>query len=43
MSAGARYHQTKEGGSYHTDSPHWKNVPDLVGLFCINQAKKRWN
>ena len=40
MSAGARYHQTKEGGSYHTDSPHWKNVPDLVGLFCINQAKK---
>ena len=40
MLSGARYHQTKEGGSYHTDSPHWENVPDLVGLFCINQAKK---
>ena len=40
MLSGARYHQTKEGGSYHTDSPHWENVPDLVSLFCINQAKK---
>ena len=40
MSSGGRYHQTKEGGSYHTDSPHWKDVPDVVGLFCVNQAKK---
>ena len=40
MMSGGRYHQTKEGGSYHTDSPHWSNVPDLVGLLCINQAKK---
>ena len=40
MSSGGRYHQTKEGGSYHTDSPHWKNVPDIIGLFCINKAKK---
>ena len=40
MTSGGRYHQTKEGGSYHTDSPHWTNVPDLVGMLCINQAKK---
>ena len=39
MKTGGRYHQTKEGGSYHTDSPHWKNVPDIIGLCCINPAK----
>ena len=40
MTSGGRYHQTKEGGSYHTDSPHWTKVPDLIGMLCINQAKK---
>ena len=40
MKTGGRYHQTKEGGSYHTDSPQWDNVPDFVGLLCINPAKK---
>jgi len=40
MASGGRYHQTKTGGSYHTDSPHWTNVPDLVGMLCINQAKE---
>ena len=40
MMSGGRYHQTKKGGSYHTDSPHWTNVPDLVGMLCINPAKK---
>jgi hypothetical protein len=40
MMSGGRYHQTKEGGSYHTDSPHWMNVPDLVGMLCIREAKK---
>ena len=40
MTSGGRYHQTKQGGSYHTDSPHWTNVPDLIGLLCINKAKK---
>ena len=39
MMSGGRYHQTREGGSYHTDSPHWTNVPDLVGMLCINEAK----
>ena len=39
MKTGGRYHQTKEGGSYHTDSPQWKNVPDIIGLCCINPAK----
>jgi len=41
MKTGGRYHQTKEGGSYHTDGSHiFQNPPDYVGLFCINPAKK---
>ena len=40
LKKGGRYHQTREGGSYHTDSPHWKMVPDYVGLYCINPAIK---
>ena len=40
MKTGGRYHETKEGGSHHTDSPQWKNVPDYLGLFCIHNAKK---
>tara|TARA_B100002049_G_scaffold233909_1_gene215389 strand:- start:55 stop:993 length:939 start_codon:yes stop_codon:yes gene_type:complete len=40
MKSGGRYHQTKEGGSYHTDSPQWKKVPDFIGMCCVNQAKK---
>ena len=40
MKTGGRYHQTKEGGSYHTDGSHiFQNPPDYVGLFCINPAK----
>ena len=40
IQSGGRYHQTKEGGSFHTDSPQWKEVPDFIGLYCINSAKK---
>ena len=40
MQSGGRYHQTKEGGSFHTDSPQWKEVPDFIGMYCINSAKK---
>ena len=40
MKTGGRYHQTKEGGSFHTDSPQWTRVPDFIGLCCINPAKK---
>ncbi len=40
MMSGGRYHQTKEGGSFHTDSPQWNKVPDFVGLCCVNPAKK---
>ena len=40
MKTGGRYHETKEGGSHHTDSPQWKNVPDYLGLFCVHSAKK---
>lgn len=39
MKGGGRYHQTKEGGSFHTDSPQWDRVPDFVGMFCVNPAK----
>ena len=40
MMSGGRYHQTKEGGSFHTDSPQWEKVPDFIGMCCINPAKK---
>ena len=40
MKTGGRYHQTREGGSFHTDSPQWTRVPDFIGLCCINPAKK---
>ena len=40
MMSGGRYHQTKEGGSFHTDSPQWNKVPDFVGMCCVNPAKK---
>jgi len=39
MKTGGRYHQTKEGGSFHTDSPQWSKVPDFIGLLCIRPAK----
>ena len=39
MKTGGRYHETKEGGSHHTDSPQWKDVPDYLGLFCVHNAK----
>ena len=40
MQAGGGYHETKEGGSHHTDSPQWEDVPDYLGLFCVHNAKK---
>ena len=40
MQTGGRYQETKEGGSHHTDSPQWKDVPDYLGLFCVHNAKK---
>jgi alpha-ketoglutarate-dependent taurine dioxygenase len=40
MKTGGRYHETREGGSHHTDSPMWKDVPDYLGLFCVHSAKK---
>ena len=41
MKTGARYHHTREGGSYHTDGSHiYSNPPDYIGLVCINPAKK---
>ena len=40
MKTGARYHHTKEGGSYHTDGSHiYSQPPNYVGLLCINPAK----
>ena len=40
MRTGGRYHETKEGGSHHTDSPQWKDVPDYLCMLCVNNAKK---
>tara|TARA_Y100000996_G_scaffold140526_1_gene107456 strand:+ start:2918 stop:3850 length:933 start_codon:yes stop_codon:yes gene_type:complete len=39
MKTGGRYHQTRDGGSCHTDSPQWENTPDFIGLCCIHPAK----
>ena len=39
MKTGGRYHQTKEGGSFHTDSPQWINTPDYIALLCVRPAK----
>jgi hypothetical protein len=38
LSTGGRYHQTRDGGSFHTDGPHWNEPPDILGLLCINPA-----
>tara|TARA_Y100000782_G_scaffold110104_1_gene135962 strand:+ start:335 stop:1258 length:924 start_codon:yes stop_codon:yes gene_type:complete len=40
MQSGGRYHQTNRGGSFHTDSPQWVKIPDFIGMYCINPAKK---
>ena len=40
MQSGGRYHQTNRGGSFHTDSPQWIKIPDFIGMYCINPAKK---
>lgn len=40
MQEGGRYHQTKQGGSLHTDSPQWINAPDYLGMLCIRPAKE---
>ena len=39
MKTGGRYHQTREGGSFHTDSPQWINTPDYIALLCVRPAK----
>ena len=39
MKTGGRYHETREGGSNHTDSPQWKDVPDYLSMLCVNKAK----
>ena len=40
MKTGGRYHETREGGSHHTDSPQWKEVPDYLSLFVFMMQKK---
>ncbi len=39
INAGGRYHQGNTGGSIHTDSPHWEEMADYVGLYCKTPAK----
>lgn len=36
MDRGGRYHQTREEGGIHTDSPQWSGVPDYLGLLCLS-------
>jgi len=40
MQGGGRYHQTKQGGSLHTDSPYTSEIPDYLGLLCIHPSKE---
>lgn len=41
LEEGGRYHQTKQGGSYHTDGYHmYGDTPNYIGLLCINPAKE---
>ena len=37
---GARYHESNVSGNLHTDSPQFKVVPQIVGLYCVNSAYK---
>ena len=39
MKTGGRYHDTKEGGSLHTDSPQFPHPPDYLGLLCYHPGK----
>ena len=38
MKTGARYHETREGNSPHTDGPQVLNDPDYLCLRCVNNA-----
>lgn len=38
LEEGGRYHQTKQGGSLHTDCPQWLGRPEYLGLLCVRQA-----
>lgn len=40
LKGGARYHESNAHGNLHTDSPQWKVAPRIVGLFCLQKAKK---
>lgn len=40
MKTGGRYHDTREGGSLHTDSPQFAKPPDYLGLLCYHPAKR---
>ncbi|MBI2508155.1 TauD/TfdA family dioxygenase [Candidatus Woesearchaeota archaeon] len=39
METGGRYHETRQGGALHTDSPQYKDIPDYLGLLCLHPAK----
>lgn len=38
LEEGGRYHQTRQGGSPHTDCPQWLDRPEYLGLLCVRQA-----
>tara|TARA_Y100000590_G_scaffold211779_2_gene239997 strand:- start:18290 stop:19150 length:861 start_codon:yes stop_codon:yes gene_type:complete len=38
IKTGGRYHETREGGSLHTDCPQWEQRPDYLSLFCVRPS-----
>ena len=40
MKTGGRYHDTKEGGNMHSDSPQYATPPNYLGLLCYHPAKE---
>lgn len=40
MADGERYHNTRDGGDLHTDSPQYENPPEILGLLCQHPAKE---
>ncbi|MDC1054083.1 TauD/TfdA family dioxygenase [Alphaproteobacteria bacterium] len=40
LKSGARYHESNVSGNLHTDSPQFKTIPKIVGLYCVNSAYK---
>ena len=38
MAQGGRYHESRDSGSIHTDGLHFQNIPDYIGLLCLQSG-----